>query len=248
MRQTKLIMGMPITIDILDSPKDNKIFKKVFDYFRYVDKTFSTYKKTSEISGINRGEIKESEYSRDMQDILIFSRKTKKDTNGYFDIYRNGFCDPSGIVKGWAIFNVSKIIKKLGFRNFYIDCGGDIQVGGKNRGKNWTVGIKNPFDQNQIVKAISIYNKGVATSGTYIRGNHIYNPKDSKSLISDTVCITVIGPNIYEADRFATAAFAMGANGIYFMEKLKNFEAYAIDKKGIATATSGFEKYVFNNY
>lgn len=34
------------------------------------------------------------------------------------------------------------------------------------------------------------------------------------------VSLTVIGPDIYEADRFATAAFAMGVDGIYFLEKL----------------------------
>ena len=53
----------------------------------------------------------------------------------------------------------------------------------------------------------------------------------------------MIGPNIYEADRFATAAFAMGARGIHFIEKFLDLEAYMINQKGIATMTSGFEKY-----
>jgi FAD:protein FMN transferase len=83
---------------------------------------------------------------------------------------------------------------------------------------------------------------GVATSGNYIRGAHIYDPKTENPL-KDLVSITVIGPNVYEADRFATAAFAMGEKGIYFIESLKGFEEYAIDKAGIATQTSGFKKY-----
>jgi thiamine biosynthesis lipoprotein len=55
--------------------------------------------------------------------------------------------------------------------------------------------------------------------------------------------ITIIGPNVYEADRFATPAFVMGENAIAFIEKQKGLEGYIIDNKGEATMTSGFEKY-----
>jgi thiamine biosynthesis lipoprotein len=57
------------------------------------------------------------------------------------------------------------------------------------------------------------------------------------------VSITVIGPDVLEADRFATAAFAMGKGGIAFIENLPGFEGYAIDAQGIATMTSGFGAY-----
>ncbi len=70
---------------------------------------------------------------------------------------------------------------------------------------------------------------GVATSGTSIRGQHIYNPQDDAAPIDEIVSLTVIGPNIYEADRFATAAFAMGSDGIVFIEQLDGFEGYMID-------------------
>ena len=36
--------------------------------------------------------------------------------------------------------------------------------------------------------------------------------------------------------------FAMQREGINFIEKLKGLEGYMIDKNGIATMTSGFEK------
>ena len=55
--------------------------------------------------------------------------------------------------------------------------------------------------------------------------------------------LTVIGPDIYEADRFATAAFAMGMEGIEFIERLSGFEGYIITNEGIATMTSGFEQF-----
>ena len=62
--------------------------------------------------------------------------------------------------------------------------------------------------------------------------------------MNEIVSISVIGPNVFEADRFATAAFAMQRKGINFIEKLDGFEAYMIDKNGIATMTSKFEKYI----
>jgi thiamine biosynthesis lipoprotein len=49
---------------------------------------------------------------------------------------------------------------------------------------------------------------------------------------------------VLEADRFATAAFAMGKAGIAFIEQLPGFEGYTIDAQGIATMTSGFGTYI----
>jgi len=80
-----------------------------------------------------------------------------------------------------------------------------------------------------------------ATSGTAARGQHIYNPHQPQQAIEDIASITVVGPDIYEADRFATAAFAMGRSGIMFIEQLPGFEGYLIDANAVATMTSGFD-------
>ena len=85
--------------------------------------------------------------------------------------------------------------------------------------------------------------KGIATSGSYLRGQHIYNPHLPEKKLTEIVSFTVIGENILEADRFATAAFAMGKEGINFIEQLPHFEGYAIDSNGMATFTSNFELY-----
>lgn len=246
MKKTEFIMGMPVTIEIIGC-SNNKIFNKVFDYFRAIDEKFSTYKKNSEISLINLGSIKPSKYSPDMKKIFRLAAKTKKETNGYFDIVRKDKkIDPSGIVKGWAIWEAAKIIKRLRFSNFYVDVGADIEAHGtSSKGKKWRVGIRNPFKPAEIIRVIEVSDKGVATSGNYERGEHIYNPK-SGSPANEISSITVIGPNIYEADRFATAAFAMGLDGINFIERQKNLQGYMIDKKGIATLTSGFDRFIIN--
>ncbi len=255
MKQTQIIMGMTIIVEVIDpstplTPIESGLrvkinsAKKVFNYFRKVDRQFSPYKRDSEVSRINRGEITREDYSVEMKEIIMLAQKTQSETEGFFNIYNNGRLDPSGIVKGWAIQKASEILRELGFKNFYVNAGGDIQVSGRNnKGKNWSVGIKNPFNTKQIVKSVVLKNASIATSGTYIRGQHIYNPHREK-YPTDIVSLSVISKNIFDSDRFATAAFAMGERGIYFLESLKNVEAYMIDNKGIATETTGFRKYV----
>ncbi len=238
MKRTWLIMGMPISVVINDRLPDEAAFREVRDYFRSVDSRYSPYKPDSEVSRINGG-LPASQWTREMKAILELCRQTKDQTNGYFDAFRGSQFDPSGLVKGWAINNAAGLLKKRGLKDFYIDAGGDIQAGGRP----WSVGIRNPFNGDEIVKVINITTQGVATSGTYIRGQHIYDPVNGKDEIKDVASLTVIGPNIYEADRFATAAFAMGKAGIRFIESLKGFEAYMITRDKLATLTGGFERY-----
>lgn len=247
MKQTRIMMGMTITVEVVDEKVKESDLEKIFDYFESVNQRFSVYKENSEISKINRGEIAEKNYSSEMKEVFALSEQTKKETNGYFDIKKpNGLIDPSGLVKGWAIYKAAQILWADGFKNFFVDAGGDIQTSGVNsKGEPWTIGIRSPFNpETDIVKVLELKDKGVATSGNYIRGNHVYNPLSKDAILNDIISITVIGPNVYEADRFATAVFAMGKEGINFIENLEGFEGYAIDSKGIATMTTGFNNYV----
>lgn len=244
MKKQAVIMGMPVTVEIVDSNATDEDIQEVFAYFNYVDKKFSTYKKDSEISQINRGEINKADYSNEMQKILTLCEQTKAETDGYFDINLKGILNPSGIVKGYAIWEGAKILEAKGYKNFYVEIAGDIQAVGKNaKGESWKVGIQNPFKPKEIIKIVKISNKGIATSGNYQRGKHILNPK-TKIPAAEIASISVIGPNVYEADRFATAAFAIGEKGIEFIEGLKGFEGYMVKNNQIAVMTSGFEKYL----
>lgn len=238
-------MGMPAVVEIVDIEAEKRSLDLIFDYFTTIDKRFSTYKPTSEITLFNEGKISEAQLSDEMKTVLKLSEETKKQTNGFFDIVFQGIRDPSGLVKGWAIHNAAEILRKRGYKNFYVEIGGDIEVEGNNdKGNKWSIGIRNPFNREEIVKVVHLSNQGIATSGTAVRGPHIYNPKEKKPA-EEIVSMTVIGPNIYEADRFATAAFAMGKKGIVFIEKMPQFEGYMIDLNGLATYTSGFAKYTY---
>jgi thiamine biosynthesis lipoprotein len=237
-------MGMPVTVEVADS-QDQALLEQVFAYFVAVDEQFSTYKSTSEITKINEG-LSRDKWSPEMRLVFDLCEQTRRDTNGYFDIAHNGRLDPSGLVKGWAIHNAANLLQGLGVRNFYVDAGGDVEVSGlDSTGKPWQIGVRNPFDASEIVKVIQLHGTGgVATSGAYVRGDHIYNPLDATRTPKEVKSITVVGPDIYEADRFATAAFAMDHEGIGLIEKTPGLEAYMIDSRKIATFTTGFGKFV----
>lgn len=236
-------MGMPITLEIIDSVEP-AIFDSIFDYFRLIDEQFSPYRPSSELSRFNRGELEQDSISESFRFILAEAERTKAETEGYFDIGQPGHLDPSGLVKGWAISQAAKQLRNQGMANFYLEAGGDSQVEGQKNGQPWIVGIRHPQRPNTIVKHLALSHQGVATSGTYERGNHIYNPKADYQPATELASLTVIGPDIYDADRYATAAFAMGQQGIYFLEKLTGFEGYAIEPNGQATMTTGFKQFV----
>jgi thiamine biosynthesis lipoprotein len=242
MRETRMLMGMPITVDVVGA-RNEPILDAVFAYFEDVDRRFSTYRDDSEIQAVNRGCLVEAKYSDEMREVLALADQTKRETGGFFNIRKtDGSLDPSGIVKGWAICNAAKIIARNGALDYFIEAGGDIQSSGRNAsGREWSVGIRDPFNTEQIIKVVYPRGRGVATSGTYIRGQHIYNPHIPDRPIIDIVSLTVIGPNVFEADRIATGAFAMGKAGIFFIEEIPGLEGYIVDSSGRATLTSGFD-------
>lgn len=241
-KETRLIMGMPIVLMSPDESVTSESIEEVFSFFAYVDKTYSPFIESSIVSRISRGEIGEPEYSDELSEIMAIAKRTKRATGGYFDVWHKGIFDPSGIVKGWAIAKAAEILGKY-TRNFYIEAGGDIQVGGLNdAGGPWQIGIRNPFERHQNIKVVALKNSAIATSGTAIRGQHIYDPIDNKKL-DDIASISVIAPNIIDADRMATAAFAMGAKGIYFIEQLDGYEACAVMHDKTTITTTGWNQY-----
>ncbi|MFO1183298.1 MAG: FAD:protein FMN transferase [Bauldia sp.] len=245
MRATRLIMGMPISVAAV-GVADAKPIEATFAYFEAVDRRFSTYRADSEIAAINAGRLAIEEASAEMKDVLAIAERTRAESDGYFDIKTPaGPLDPSGIVKGWAVLNAARRLAAAGVSSYFVDAGGDIASAGVSEtGEPWRVGIRNPFDESKIVKVLVPRGAGVATSGSSVRGAHIYNPHRPDAPLDRIVSLTVIGPDVLEADRFATAAFAMGEAGIGFIERRPGLEGYAIDRDGIATFTGGIDRYL----
>jgi thiamine biosynthesis lipoprotein len=207
MRQVQQIMGMPITIDITDCD-DEAVFQAAFECLRDIDERFSTYKPDSEVSKFAAGKISQNDLSDELKSVIKACRQAEAKTEGYFSAWAAGWFDPSGYVKGWAIAEAGKEIKKAGHKTYCISAGGDILCR-SDGSKEWKIAIQDPHDRSKILDLLSIYNGAVCTSGNYERGAHIINPKTKKPAV-ELLSVTVTGPDIIWADVLATACFAMG--------------------------------------
>jgi len=75
MRDTRLIMGMPITVEIVGASSAAPL-EAVFDYFGEVDARFSPFKSDSEVAGLNSGVIEAAAASEPMQEVLRLAAVT----------------------------------------------------------------------------------------------------------------------------------------------------------------------------
>ena len=177
-----------------------------------------------------------------MRDVLALCREYERRTNGFFSPWHRGHLDPSGLVKGWALARAAGILDARGYRDYFVDGAGDVWARGHSApGVPWRVGIRHPIERDKVVRVVLASELAVATSGTYEKGDHIYDPHTGRPATA-LMSMTVVGPSIVDADVFATAAFAMGNQGLAFIEAQPGYEAYAIDRELRGSWTSGFDE------
>ena len=233
---------MPVAVHVVGEA-DERWVEEVYDDFVALDEVFSPFRPDSAVSRINRGELLEADAGRLVGQAIALCRLYEQATNGYFSAWLGGTFDPSGLVKGWAIDRATSILARKGCRNFYVDAGGDVQVrGSREDGSPWRVGIRHPVRHASVARVLEVRDFAVATSGTYEKGDHILDPH-TLTAVSQLLSFTVIGPDILQADVYATAGFAMGAGGLAFIDRLPGYQAYAIDRDLTASWTSGFDQH-----
>jgi len=166
--------------------------------------------------------------------------------------------DFNAIAKGYAVDVIAEFLETQNLENFLVEIGGEIRAKGVNltNGKAWKIGVENPnFDGSQsIMKAISLTNEAMATSGTYRKfkvdeaGNkyaHIIDAKTGYPSKTNLLSISVIASDCMTADAYATAFKAMGINKVKtFLEQHKELKAFLIfenDNKALETLSfNGF--------
>ena len=225
------IMGMPIVIDV----REDIDIDRAFAWFRWVDATFSTYRAGSEISRLDRGELALRDVHPSVREVLIRCEELRAETNGYFDINASGRLDPSGYVKGWAVDRAAKLLEQAGGRRFHINAGGDILA----RGGPWRIGIQHPYRPDRLASVVEITDGAVATSGAYVRGDHVLDPHMNRPP-AGVLSVTLIGRDLASTDAYATAAFAMGRDGPAWTACLPGHEAMTILDNHRALSTPGF--------
>jgi thiamine biosynthesis lipoprotein len=239
-RRVQEVMGMPVTADVVGDSVEPGALDEAFGEFELLDRIFSPFIDTSEVSRINRGELVAEKAGDLMIQVVNLCRQYERATDGYFSAWIGGRFDPSGLVKGWAIDRACSILDKHGYRDFYVDAGGDVQTRGRRTtGQPWRVGIRHPVERDRVACVVLVSGSAVATSGTYEKGDHIIDPHTGEPAAA-LLSFTVVGPDILQTDVFATAGFAMGMAGLDFIRKTPGYEAFAIDRQLRAWSTPGF--------
>ena len=237
-------MGMLVTVDVRDAGAGAEAAGQAFAWLRWVDATFSTYDPASEISQLGRGELALREAHPLVRSVLARCERLRRRTGGYFDVRAGGALDPSGLVKGWAVQRAGRMLEAAGARNVCVDAGGDLFLrGGSAPATPWRVGIRHPHERDRLAAVLALADAGVATSGCYERGPHIVDPHTGRPP-EGVASVTVVGPDLAIADAYATAAFAMGADGPAWTAGLAPYEAMTVLSGDRVLSTPGFLRHV----
>ncbi|HWD69599.1 MAG TPA: FAD:protein FMN transferase [Solirubrobacteraceae bacterium] len=256
LRHVEDVIGMPWMFDICGGSFSLAALRSVVEWLRWVDATFSTYRDDSQISRLNRGELTREQLHADVRDVLDRCEQLRRETGGYFDIaapYRAssaptagyggpGSVEPSGLVKGWAIAGAALRLRDAGAQNFSVNAGGDaLLCGHPEADDRWRVGIQHPRAAAGIALTLGLRDLAVATSGSYVRGNHIVDPH-AEAAPTGLLSVTIVGPDVATADAYATAAYAMGAiRAGHFCAGLDGYDAVLIRDDDTVITTAGID-------
>ena len=160
--------------------------------------------------------------------------------------------DLGGIGKGWAVDQVSEILKYSS--GYAVDAGGDIRVGGRQAGgKPWTIGIADPFDENSNLETVELKNGAICTSTSQRRKwqtggrwqHHIIDPSTGRPTLSEVVSASVLAPCAVQAETLAKAAIILGTReGIGLLEGQPEVSGLLILQAGQLIASRGFPEAV----
>lgn len=137
--------------------------------------------------------------------------------------------DLGGVAKGFAVDLAARELRENGFHNFVIDAGGDLYVAGHNANDEpWSVGIRHPRAENEIIETLRLSDVAICTSGDYERvasrstagvTHHLVDPRTRHSAI-ELASVTVIAPGAMIADALSTAVFVLGpVDGIRLLQR-----------------------------
>jgi thiamine biosynthesis lipoprotein len=124
--------------------------------------------------------------------------------------------DLGAVAKGLAVDAAARELQPCA--NFAIDAGGDLFCAGRNHhGDLWSVGIRHPQTNGELIERLRISDRAVCTSGNYEK-LHLIDPRPTAG--SGAASVTVIAPTAMLADALATAAFVLGpADGLSLLTR-----------------------------
>ncbi|MER5936271.1 FAD:protein FMN transferase [Streptomyces sp. NPDC001928] len=236
MHRVEHVMGFPVSLRVDDEHVGEETADAVFAWLREVDARFSPFKAESEVCRLDRGEIVRRDVSADLDEVLALCEEYRVATGGAFDVRLPGRgLDPCAVVKGWSVQRAAELLKAAGARRFVLNAGGDVVAGGGP----WRVGVRHPEQADKLCTVAELTDCAIATSARYERGDHIIDGRTGRPA-TGLLSLSVVASSLTVADTVATAAFAMGREGVEWAASREGCEVFAVDAGRGVLRTEGF--------
>lgn len=164
-------------------------------------------------------------------------------THGYFNAFRDGKFDPTGLIRGWAV----ETLFQLHLKPLLIDpniVGVAFNVGGNNvqvatkKGSDfqWNIAVKSPYDDREQVVSYKLKNGALATSNTNKIDGDVHGSLE---------LVTILANGLTEASIWADAAMMAGLSRFENMIKESELTGMFVDDyeemTSFAKGTSRYE-------
>ncbi|RZK81003.1 MAG: FAD:protein FMN transferase [Pedobacter sp.] len=155
--------------------------------------------------------------------------------------------------EGYAADRSREIMLQKGIKAGIVNGSGDMSTWGRQpNGKDWSIGITNPFKANILIGTVPLKQGSVVTSGSYEkfvtfngkRYSHIINPATGYPA-SGLTSVTVLGPSTERANGFSTSMMVLGKDAaLNFIKKFPEYRYILITDEGqvISSPSLKFKK------
>lgn len=161
--------------------------------------------------------------------------------------------DFGGIAKGWAAQQAMLRLKPFG--SALVDASGDIAISGlRSDGSPWSVAVTDPLNVQENLETLALKAGAVATSGIdYHRWlqngvwkHHIVDPRTSEPAQTDLISVTIIAPDLLQAETAAKVALILGSEaGLEWLENHYELDGLLALQDGRVIYSSGMQAYLW---
>ncbi len=155
--------------------------------------------------------------------------------------------DLGGFAKGHAVDNAARILNQLGITNAVISAGGDSRAIGDRRGRPWTIAVRDPRREGEVVAVLPLEDVSISTSGDYERFferhgercHHILDPRTGRSP-SSVRSVTILANDGLTSEALSKSVFVMGIErGMQLVASQPGADAIVVDAQGALHYSSG---------
>ena len=151
--------------------------------------------------------------------------------------------------EGYATDRCRDMMLAKGIKSGIVNASGDMTTWGKQaNGKDWNIGITNPFHPDAVFAVVPLNGGAVTTSGNYEkfvefngkRYSHIINP--ATGYPATGLCsVTVFGPKAETANGFSTSLMVLGKkSGMVLIDQYPDYSCIMITDDGKIIKSKNF--------